>query len=308
MAIDRAFPRQQDLLVAVVSGTTPEEAEETADALAAALAPDRAHFKSVDRPDNSPYLVRNGLLFLDTATLTNLLNATIDAQPFLGQLAADPSLRGLMSALGLIAQGVDAGQADLGAFTPALAGFHTALSRAAAGKPEPLSWQRLLAGSVADLAGKYRFVLIRPVLDYGALQPGAASSALVRAAAAALPNIRAGRAEVHLTGQVALDDEEFGTVAHGAVTGLLVSFALVGVLLFLAVRTWRIAVPILLTLVLGLLATTGFAALAVGTLNLVSVAFAVLFTGIAVDFTIQFAVRYREERIAHPAARAAPAA
>ncbi len=300
MAIERAFPRQQELLVAVVGGATPEEAEETADALAAAIAPDQAHFKSVDRPDNSPYLVRNGLLFLDKNTLTNLLNATIDAQPFLGQLAADPSLRGLMSALGLIAQGVDAGQTDLGAFTPALAGFDAALSRAAAGKPEPLSWQRLLAGSVTDLAGKYRFVLIRPVLDYGALEPGAAASARVRAAAAVLPDVRKGRASVRLTGQVALDDEEFGTVANGAVKGLLISFALVGMLLFLAVKTWRIAVPIILTLLLGLLATTGFAALAVGTLNLVSVAFAVLFTGIAVDFTIQFAVRFREARMFYP--------
>ena len=300
MAIEKAFPRQQELLVAVVSGATPEEAEETADALAAAVRPDHAHFTSVERPDNSPYLVRNGLLFLDKDTLTNLLNATIDAQPFLGQLAADPSLRGLMSALGLIAQGVDAGQADLGAFTPALAGFHTALARAAAGDPEPLSWQRLLAGSVADLAGKYRFVLIHPVLDYGALEPGAAASERLRAAAAALPDVRSGRASVRLTGQVALDDEEFGTVANGAVEGLLISFALVGVLLFLAVRTWRIAVPILLTLLLGLLATTGFAALAVGTLNLVSVAFAVLFTGIAVDFTIQFAVRFREARLYYP--------
>ena len=300
VAINSAFPRQQDLLVAVVGGATPEEAEETADALAAAIAPNTAHFMSVDRPDNSPYLVRNGLLFLDTATLTKLLNATIDAQPFLGQLAADPSLRGLMSALGLIAKGVDAGQGDLGAFTPALAGFHAALDQAAAGRPEPLSWQKLLAGSVADLAGKYRFVLIRPVLDYGALEPGATASRLVRAAAAALPDVKAGRATVRLTGSVALDDEEFGTVANGAVRGLLISFALVGVLLFLAVRTWRIAVPILLTLVLGLLATTGFAALAVGTLNLVSVAFAVLFTGIAVDFTIQFAVRFRETRMFYP--------
>lgn len=300
MAIEREFPKQQDLLVAVVSGATPEEAEETANALAAAIEPDHTHFKSVDRPDNSPYLVRNGLLFLDKETLTTLLNATIDAQPFLGQLAADPSLRGLMSALGLIAQGVDAGQADLGAFTPALAGFDAALSQAAAGKPEPLSWQRLLAGSVADLAGKYRFVLIRPELDYGALEPGAAASMRVRAAAAALPDVRSGRAAVRLTGQVALDDEEFGTVANGAVEGLLISFALVGVLLFLAVKTWRIAVPILLTLLLGLLATTGFAALAVGTLNLVSVAFAVLFTGIAVDFTIQFAVRFRETRMFYP--------
>ena len=53
--------------------------------------------------------------------------------------------------------------------------------------------------------------------------------------------------------------------------------------------------PILLTL--GLLLTTGFAALAVGTLNLVSVAFAVLFIGIAVDCAIQLSVRYREAQL-----------
>ena len=288
------------MLVAVVSGATPEEAEETADALAAALSTDKAHFKSVDRPDSSPYLTRNALLFLDKDTLTNLLNATIDAQPFLGQLAADPSLRGLMSALGLIAQGVDSGQADLGAFSPALTGFHAALSQAASGRPEPLSWERLLAGSVADLAGKYRFVLTRPALDYGALEPGKVASDRLRAAAAALPDVKSGRAAVRLTGQVALDDEEFGTVANGAEQALVLSLVLVAVWLFLAVRTWRIVVPIMLTLLLGLLATTGFAALAVGTLNLVSVAFAVLFTGIAVDFTIQFAVRFRETRGFYP--------
>ena len=39
-----------------------------------------------------------------------------------------------------------------------------------------------------------------------------------------------------------------------------------------------------------------FAAVAVGTLNLVSVGFGILFVGIAVDFAIQFSVRYRERR------------
>ena len=61
-------------------------------------------------------------------------------------------------------------------------------------------------------------------------------------------------------------------------------------------RTWRLIVPILLTLGLGLLLTVLFAALAVGTLNLVSVGFGVMFVGIAVDFAIQFAVRFREYR------------
>ncbi|GAC1344356.1 MAG: MMPL family transporter [Acetobacteraceae bacterium] len=296
----RAFPHLQDLLVAVVDGATPEEAEATAAGLAAAIAGDHAHFEEVNRPDASPYLERNGLLFLDKAALQSLLDQTIDAQPFLGQLAGDPSLRGLLGALSLIAEGVTAGQANLAPFEASLRGFHDALAAAAAGHPEPLSWERLLAGPVADLAGRYHFVLTKPVLDYGALQPGAAAADAVRAAAASLEFVRAGRAHVRLTGSVALDNEEFGTVANGAVQGLLISLALVTVLLFLAVRTWRLVVPILCTLVLGLLLTTGFAALAVGTLNLVSVAFAVLFAGIAVDFTIQFAVRFREAHVYYP--------
>jgi hypothetical protein len=43
-----------------------------------------------------------------------------------------------------------------------------------------------------------------------------------------------------------------------------------------------------------------FAAVAVGTLNLVSVGFGILFVGIAVDFAIQFSVRYRERRFEYP--------
>ncbi len=300
MEMQRAFPQNENLLVAVVDGATPEEAEATAAALAAVLKPDTAHFMDVRRPDASPYLERNALLFLGMPQLSALLDQTIDSQPFLGQLAADPSLRGLLGALSLISEGVKVGQANLQPFEPALKGFNTALAQAAAGAPQPLSWERLLAGSVADLAGRYHFVLTQPRLDYGALQPGAAATEVIRNAAAKLEYVQRGRAHVRLTGSVALEDEEFATVAQGAVAGLLGSMALVAALLYLALRSWRLIVPVLLSLVLGLLLTTGFAALAVGTLNLVSVAFAVLFVGIAVDFGIQIAARFREERLQSP--------
>jgi len=305
MELQRAFPQNEDLLVAVVDGATPEEAEATATSLVLALQADRAHFKSVRQPDVSPYLERNGLMFLSRPELSALLDQTIDAQPFLGQLAADPSLRGLLSALSLISEGVQAGQANLTPFEPALKGFHTALAAAAADRPEPLSWERLLAGPVAELAGQYHFVLTQPKLDYGALEPGAAATQAIRRAVTGLEFVQRGRAHVRLTGSVALEDEEFATVAEGAIAGLLGSTVLVAVWLFLALRTWRLIVPVLLTLVLGLLLTTGFATLAVGTLNLVSVAFAVLFVGIAVDFGIQITARFREEQLQSPTLAAA---
>jgi hopanoid biosynthesis associated RND transporter like protein HpnN len=116
----------------------------------------------------------------------------------------------------------------------------------------------------------------------------------MRAAIAELPSVRDGSAHVRITGGVALADEEFGTVARGMLVGTLASIGLITLWLVLALRSWRLIVPILATLLLGLSLTAGFAAAAVGTLNVVSLAFAILFVGIAVDFAIQVAVRFRE--------------
>ena len=298
-SLARLFPQNDDLIVAVVSARIPEEAEATAAALAERLRQDHTHFQQIRQPDTLPYLQKNAFLLIGTNDLTEILNRTIDAQPFLGQLAADPSLRGLFSALGLVVQGVEHGDAVSGV-APALAKFHASLASAAAGHPQPLSWEELLAGKLADQAGRFRFVLIKPKLDYGALEPGGAATAVVRQAAAEIGWVRNHDAQVRLTGSVVMDDQEFATVAKGAVAGLIGSFLLVVLWLYLAVRNWRLMVPIISTLVLGLLLTTGFAALVIGTLNLISVAFAILFVGIAVDFAIQFTVRFRERRFTYP--------
>ena len=296
MELDRDFPQFRDLLVAVIEANSPEAAEATAAALEAALKADPAHFSFVRRPDASPYLEKNGLLFLEPAELQDLLDRTIDAQPFLGQLAADPSARGLFAALSLLAIGAEQG-ANLAPFAGPLGMFHAALSDAAAGKARPLSWQSLLGGGLAEKAGPYRFVLAKAKLDLTALEPGAAAGDALRAAAAGLEFVRDGSAKVRLTGGVALQDEEFSTVAQGAVAGAVGSAVLVVLWLVLAVRSLRLIVPIIATLLLGLLVTTGFAALAIGTLNLISVAFAVLFVGIAVDLAIQYCVRARALRL-----------
>jgi hopanoid biosynthesis associated RND transporter like protein HpnN len=294
--LNRLFPQFNDLIVAVVSAGEPEQAEATAAGLAAALREDMVHFRTVSQPDVSPYLEQEGLLFLDTPALTSLLNQTIDAQPFLGQLVADPSARGLFAALALVGRGVQQAQADLTGFDPALQAFHGALAAALDGHPRPLSWETLLAGQAAKLAGPYRIVLAQPRLDYGALRPGGAATDALHQAAAGLEWVRDGAAQVRVTGSVPLADEEFATAAKGAVAGLAGSIVLVALWLFLAVRSWRLSVPILLTLFLGLLLTIGFASVTVRVLNLISLAFAVLFIGIAVDFAIQFSVRFREVR------------
>jgi hopanoid biosynthesis associated RND transporter like protein HpnN len=300
-ALNKEFPQFNNLLVAVIDAREPEQADATAAALADAVAKDHTHFTSVRRPDASPFLRKEGLLFLDTKQLTDLMDRTIDAQPFLGQLVADPTARGLFSALSLLGMGVTKGDVDLGPYLPSLEAFQQAMADALSGHPRALSWQKLLGGNeLNDLAGKYTFVLVQPKLDFGALEPGGEATQAMRQVIAGLEFVKSGDARVRITGQVALADEEFATVVQGAVYGLLASVALITLWLFLAVQTWRLILPILATLGLGLMLTLLFATVAVGTLNLVSVGFGILFVGIAVDFAIQFSVRYRERRFEYP--------
>ncbi|KAF0118490.1 MAG: hypothetical protein FD149_629 [Rhodospirillaceae bacterium] len=105
---------------------------------------------------------------------------------------------------------------------------------------------------------------------------------------------------VRLTGSVALAEEELASVETGMGFANGAALVLVGVLLVVGLRTVRLVVPVLITLVMGLVWTAALALVMVGSLNLISVAFAVLFIGLGVDFGIHFSLRYREGRERHP--------
>src|SRR3954452_6214013 len=170
MELAKDFPQFQNLLVAVVDARAPEEADATANELARRLKADPSDFPSVRRPDSNPFLEKEGLLFLPAQDLSALMDQTIDAQPFLGQLVADPSARGLFSALSLLGMGVTHGDADVSPYLEPINAFHPPMAEALDGHPKPLSWQGLLGGGLSKLAGPHRFVLAQVRQDFGALQ------------------------------------------------------------------------------------------------------------------------------------------
>ncbi|HEX4572150.1 MAG TPA: hopanoid biosynthesis-associated RND transporter HpnN, partial [Dongiaceae bacterium] len=93
-AFDKAFPLKADQIAIVIDALTPELAEQATAALTARLRKDPALFPVVYRPDGGDFFQHNGLLFLPTADVKNTTDQVIAAQPLLGPLAADPSLRG----------------------------------------------------------------------------------------------------------------------------------------------------------------------------------------------------------------------
>jgi hopanoid biosynthesis associated RND transporter like protein HpnN len=300
IAFNAAFPQHVDSIVAVVDAATPELAGKAASALTAKLREDTRLFRGARQPEGGPFFERNGLLLLPIAEVQAATEQLIAAQPLLGTLAADPSLRGVMASVSAAAEGVVRGQAQLGGLERAMAGFADVFEAAAEGRPAFFSWRRLIAGATAGGRDTRRFVLVQPVLDYGALRPGAAASAAIRAAARELNMDPDHGVRLRLTGPVPLADEEFATLADDAVlmTGVMVA-ALLAVL-WLAVRSVRFVAAIVGATLLGLVLTTGAGLLAVGRLNLISVAFIPLFVGLGVDFAIQVCVRCRAQRLAQP--------
>jgi hopanoid biosynthesis associated RND transporter like protein HpnN len=297
-AFDKAFPQNANLLAVAVEARTPDQAEDATEALTAALQPHTDIFKVVRRPDGGPFFKQNGLMLLPLSDVQAATEQMINAQPLIGALATDPSLRGLFTVLSTALIGVERGDANLDSLESALGQVADTTQSVIAGNPQPLSWQTILTGRKPLSQELRRFIMVQPELDYDALQPGARASAAVRQIAADLHLAEKYGVRVRLTGPVALSDEEFGSVAKGAGWSTSLSFAAVCLILFFALRSARLIAAILITLVVGLITTAAFATAAVGHLNLISVAFAVLFVGIAVDFGIQFSVRYRAERFA----------
>jgi hopanoid biosynthesis associated RND transporter like protein HpnN len=301
-AMDRAFPQNTDTILVVIGGATPELAESAASRLAAALSADGRAFKHVTRPDGGAFFDREGLLFQSQADVRAATDQMLAAQGFLGPLAADPSLRGVMTSLSALATGVQQGQTSFKAIDAPLRAFTGALQSVEAGRPTFFSWQTMISNGAKGLAApSQRFITVQPKLNYADLEPGADASDAIRTAAKALSLDTAHGVTVRLTGSVPLSDEEFASLEDKAwlVGGVMLGAMLA--MLWLAVRSVRIVLAILLTTIGGLILTAALGLLAVGRFNLISVAFIPLFVGLGVDFGIQLSVRFRAERLDDPA-------
>ncbi|NUX53187.1 MMPL family transporter [Paraburkholderia youngii] len=295
-AIDAAFPDRGNTMLVVVEARAPEFADAAANALTAALRADPKEFTSVSQPSGGPFFEHNGLLFPSTDEVMSTTSQLVQSRPLVNQLAHDPSLTGLAGTLTTsLLLPLQLGQVKLSDMSRLLAQSANTLDRVLAGQPAAFSWRALVDKSAATDPAR-SFVVVQPVVNYDALEPGASASRAIRATAASLHLQERYGATIRLTGEQPLADEEFASVQDGAVLNGIGTFIVVLIILWLALRSGRMIAAVFITLFVGLAITAALGLLMVGALNMISVAFMVLFVGLGVDFGVQFGVKYREER------------
>jgi len=293
--MEKAFPHFE-LIVAAINAPTQELVEAAANALAQRLSQQKDLFRTIDQPKGGKFFAQNGLLFQSTADLKSQMDMLTQAQRLVQVLAGDPSLRGVIQTLQFGLLGVQGGQITLDAMTWPLTQAADTIEKVNAGQPTNFSWYALVQGHPPTSGDLLRFLEIRAVLDYSELEPGRRATDAVRQAAVDLDIAGKYQAQLRLTGPVPMADEEFSTIKENAELNATVTITIVLFILWLALRWVRIILAVFVCVAVGLAMTAAVGMLLVGTLNLISVYFAVLFVGLGVDFGIQFSVRYRAER------------
>lgn len=283
------FPQYVDTIVVAIDAPTPDQAQDAARALAQALEQRPELYEDVYRGEHSEFFRRQGLLYLEPGELEDLADNLARAQPFLSRLGSDQSLRGLFALLtDAIEHRGDAADIDL---APALSRINATLEAFLAAQPRRLSWQSLIAGDDGETRA---LLVVKPKIDFGKLFPGESALKTLRALALDLDPAGQAGIRVRLTGGVALAYDELNTALRGSLHAGLLAAAMVMVVLMWGLRSLSLVLASLLTLIVGLSLTAAFATAAIGTLNLISIAFAVLYIGLGVDFAIHFCLRYRE--------------
>ncbi|NKB20683.1 MAG: MMPL family transporter [Alphaproteobacteria bacterium] len=291
----QAFPQFANNIVVVIEGPTPDQTDDGAFALGKALRADTRLFREVFDPRGEKFFRENGLLFLDLKDVEGLVDRLASAQAFLGSLWRDPSLRGLFSVLQLAVENTD-GTTPPGSLQQMIEKVTAATEAASSGSVNWLSWKSLIDDSTGnDVEARRRIIIVQPALDSATLQPAGHAIAGIRNVARTLALTPAQGFRIRLTGSAAIEEEELESVAEGMGIAGILSAVLVCGLLFWGLRSGRLVFAMLLTLVFGLLWTACLATLVVGSLNLISVAFAVLFIGLSVDFGIHLTLRITEK-------------
>ena len=292
---ERAFDRERTIL-AVVDAPTPELTTAASAALGRRLSGDTKHFESVQPLGAGEFFEKNGLLFLPAAEVGRLTSQFESAAPLIEIMAGDPSLRGLTGALETGLAGLKRGQFKLDSTERPFSLIAQTVENVLNTGSGTFSWRQLVSDKPLTDSDRRSFIEFKPILDFNALEPGRDATDAIRQAARDLNLAGEYGARVRLTGPVPIANEEFATVADGAVVNGIGTVLVVLFILWMALHSSKIISAVFANLFIGLSITTAVGLVMVGSLNLLSIAFAVLFVGLGVDFGIQYSVRYRSER------------
>ncbi len=307
VAYQADFPGDDDLLVVVKvpsENDGPARARAFVRDLAGALAarPDRVRLVQWGYSDDdaSPAAARVLPMPEFESTLAELADSKTllvapDVSRFIGGIAArlregsreTDARRALDDVRGL--------DAVVGAVESALSGSDPAAALRALESRGDRGWHFLESDD-----GRLLFIKLRPELAVSELDAMAPTAALARETISALHGAHPG-IEAGLSGVPVIEHDETTISMQDSTWCSVISIVGIVALMMLAHGGWRLTALALVSLLCGIAWSFGFLTVAIGHLQILSVAFTSILLGLGIDYAIYLGTRYEVERHAHPA-------
>jgi hopanoid biosynthesis associated RND transporter like protein HpnN len=278
-------------LVVLVEAEQANIAEQHARELAAKMRAEPALFPSVFLAGDGEFFARNGLLYLSVDELEALSDRLVAAQPLIGQIALRPNGAGV---LGVLADAIEESRQFAGEdpVEPLQRSIANLLETSRTGAAGQLDWRALL--ETGEQPSSRQLILIRPDMDFSRVRPAREAIERIRSFIEEIEPSAQAPVVVRMTGTVALEHEELDSVVSSASLAGALALVMVIIVLYWALRSVRLLFISVFVLLVGLIGTAALAAVTVGHLNLFSVAFAVLYVGLGVDFLLHVSLRVKE--------------
>ena len=292
------FGDMEDIVV-VIESADASAAGAFGTRLYQALQKDREQFSDIFYPYALPFFQKNGLLFMSLADIKELHRNLSLAAPVLKDLSREPKVATLFNHLTRRMDNYVAGdKGELPGLVFMLDKLGAGFGSFGGGKGTPPSLEGFFMSSDSSFAkaGRQQILTVLPVRKNVGFVPAGAAIATVRAEIGklkALPEFKGVTAG--LTGSPVLENEEMATSQKDIALATCISLALTVVLLLLAFRGVLNVIAAMVSLLVAISLSFGFATAAVGHLNILSMVFAIMLIGIGIEYGIQVVLRYQEE-------------
>ena len=236
----------------------------------------RKDLSFVYSPNVDPLFKENFFNFLNHKEKKKIVQKLYEYQPFLSEISSNPRMEGFNNLLSISLQAED--KESLDNFYPILNSFLESLKN-----NNKVDWSNIFERDSNQnfIIVGYKEELLKEFSDFYTFLKNEKQTSLIN---------------IEFTGGLIIDYEEISSVSTGNIIAGILSILIVSFLLWIAFKDLKIIFILVGSILIGLSITMGIVTLTIGKLNLISVAFAVLFIGLTVDYGIQIVLRILERK------------
>lgn len=287
-----SFPELDRTAIVVIDADTVDMADDASEALMARLRAEPEIFAEPYLPTEDPFFRKHAFLFLEEEELGDVVDKLADAQPALAAVSQDPNLRGFFDLIDTGMTAMEEGTDMPPAFAELMDETAVAVENHSAGRPVNLSWANEMMGD-NELALR-RVITVKSSGPHKYAPDERKVVDRIREIAKEAEFSKSNGVNIRVTGVLGMQFDELDAIKRGVGLAGVLSLLFLVFILSLGLPSWRMIAAVYLTLFAGLQWTMGFAAVTIGSLNMMSAAFAVLFVGLGVDHALHICLRYNE--------------